>query len=228
MYVPVFDLYYKYLYYQVVFARVNTWKVSRNSLHWSSWTELACFSGFTGFCHIFLCVCMFTWVYMCPCIYPTAKQSAWRSVIILGRYKCTSLCFLELLQTLIKLSWIARKDLVCSHVDSLSLSSVQTKAKRKHFAPSEIQAWCHRPFLQGVCIPLSNVTCSHVRIAGPMYERSTGDLLLPWNLGVCFLFMELYGLLQLPLKNTCWKETLHRGQHFLTCSIREIPYRYTH
>lgn len=182
MYVPVFDLYYKYLYYQVVFARVNTWKVLRNSLHWSSWTELACFSGFTRFCPIFLCVCMFTWVYMCPCIYPTKKQAAWKAVIILGRDKCTLPCSLELLQTLVQLSWIARKDLVCSHVGSLS--PVQTKAKWKRFAASEIQAWCHQPFLQGVCIPLGNVTRSRVRIAGTMYKRGAQ---------VIFCYLEIQG-----------------------------------
>lgn len=99
MHVPAFDLYYKYLYYQVVFARVNTWKVLRTSLHWSSWTELACFTGFTRFCPISLCVCMFIWVYICPCVYPTKKLAAWIAVVICGGDKYALLCFLELLQT---------------------------------------------------------------------------------------------------------------------------------
>lgn len=218
MHAPVFDLYYKYLYYQVVFARVNTWKVLRNSLRWSSWTELACFSGFTRFCPIFLCVCMFIWVYMCPCIYPTNKQAAWRAVIILGQDKYTLPCFLELLQTLVKLSWTARKDLVCSHVGSLSLSAMQTKAKWENFAASESQAWSHQPFLPGAC----DVARSHVRIAGTN-KRRAGDLLLPWNFAAPPpRLVDLCWLLLLPLKNTWWKETLDRRQHFLTSSVRDL------
>lgn len=112
MHVPAFDLYYKYLYYQVVFARVNTWKVLRTSLHWSSWTELACFTGFTRFCPISLCVCMFIWVYICPCAHPTKKLAAWRAVFICGGDKYPLPGFLKLLQTLVKLPCIAGKDLI--------------------------------------------------------------------------------------------------------------------
>lgn len=112
MHVPAFDLYYKYLYYQVVFARVNTWKVLRTSLHWSSWTELACFAGFTRFCPISLCVCMFIWVYICPCAYPTKKLAAWRAVVICGGDEYPLPNFLKVLQTLVKLPCIAGKGLV--------------------------------------------------------------------------------------------------------------------
>lgn len=135
MHVPVFDLYYKYLYYQVVFARVNTWKVLRNSLCRSWWTELACFSGFARFCPIFLCARLFIWVYVCPQVYPAKKRAAWRAVIIPGRDKYTLLCFLELLQTLAKLSWTARGDLGCSDVGSPSLSPVQAKASGEALLP---------------------------------------------------------------------------------------------
>lgn len=222
MHVPVFDLYYKYLYYQVVFARVNTWKVLRNSLRWSSWTELACFSGFTRFCPIFLCVCMFIWAYVCPCIYPTKKQAAWRAVIILGRDKYTLPCFLELQQTLVRGSWTPRKDVVCSHVGSLRVSLL-CKLKQSGKALLQVRAkpGVTNPFCRGVRVLLGNVTRSHLRIAG-MKERCTGDLLLPWI--PLHTFVALYRLLLLSLKNIHWKETLGRRQHFLTCSARDLTH----
>lgn len=210
MHAPVFDLYYKYLYYQVVFARVNTWKVLRNSLRWSSWTELACFSGFTRFCPIFLCVCMFIWVYMCPCIYPTNKQAAWRAVIILGQDKYTLPCFLELLQTLVKLSWTARKDLVCSHVGSLSLSAMQTKAKWENFAAG----------LESPTLSAEERVMSHAATWELLARIRGAQVICYPGIFFFFPFVDLYWLLQ--LKNTCWKETLDRRQHFLTFSVRDL------
>lgn len=148
MHLLAFDLYYKYLYYQVVFAKVNTWKVLRTSLHWSSWTELACFAGFTRFCPISLCVCMFIWVYICPCVHPTKKLATWRAVVICGGEVFWNFCkhwwtCLELQEKV----WSAS-------MDAISVSSMQTKVKWEASLQMRARLGVTIPFCPGVCVPL--------------------------------------------------------------------------
>lgn len=226
MHTPVLDLYYKYLYYQVVFARVNTWKVLRNSLHWSSWTELACFSGFTRFCPIFVCVCMFIWVYVCPCIYPTNKQLVRRAAITLAQDKYVLPYFQELLQTLLKLSRFAS---LLAHRWAESRS--RCKLKQREWALLHVRArpGVITPLCLGAYIPLNNVTHSKARIA-VMKKGATDNDLLPWNLPFYFFFLpsvDLYCLLLLPLKNLCWKEIQGRGWYFFNLLCKGFRAHFT-
>lgn len=186
MHLLAFDLYYKYLYYQVVFARVNTWKVLRTSLHWSSWTELACFTGFTRFCPISLCVCMFIWVYICPCVYPTKKLAAWRARVICGEEKYPLPGFLKLLQTLVKLPCIAGKGLLCSYGCNLSLFCANY-SKVESFTTSE----SHHPFLpRCVCCPGSVTAVTWESLAG----LSDVHMIFCY-LEIQFYFFLLYGVI---------------------------------